>query len=229
MDVFTDIFDKSSIIYYTGLSIYIRLVGEIMTELFKPSETITMMASNRPTAGGNPPMGGANVLPAPVPTGGGSASGNGGGSASGNGRGSMAISDICNPPGPESENLVKIRPKAERSTDFTKGSHTYETLAEKEWDGTIPPDARDRNIGPLRVYDPMNQNFNYRVGGTNQPLAESTASSLEDLRKKGFRLHEHTLDTRQKGFVRNVLQHEDQEMYDKIYTNKRGRPLTNPN
>lgn len=29
-----------------------------------------MMASNRPPAGGNPPMGGANVLPAPVPTGG---------------------------------------------------------------------------------------------------------------------------------------------------------------
>ena len=70
VDVFTDIFHKSSIIYYTGLSIYTRLIGEIMTELFKPYETITMMASNRPPAGGNPFTGGGNVLPAPVPTGG---------------------------------------------------------------------------------------------------------------------------------------------------------------
>ena len=234
VDVFTDIFDKSSIIYYTGLSIYIRLVGEIMTEWFKPSEAITMMASNRPTAGGNPPMGGANVQPAPVPTGGGSASGNGGGSASGNGRGSMAISYICNTPGPESENLVKIRPKAERPTEITRDSngklqHPYETLAEQLWDGTIAPDAREGKIGRIPIYDPKNQNFNYRVGGPNQPLAECTASSLENLREKGFKLHEHTLDTIQKEFLRNVLQHEDQEMYDKIYTNKRGRPLTNPN
>ena len=64
VNVFTDIFNKISISYYAGMSVHIRLVGEIINELLKPSET--MMASNIPPAGGNPPMGGAGGANVPV-------------------------------------------------------------------------------------------------------------------------------------------------------------------
>ena len=53
VNVFTDIFNIVSISYYVGLSVYIRLVAEIINELLKPSET--MLASNLPPTVGVPP------------------------------------------------------------------------------------------------------------------------------------------------------------------------------
>ena len=208
------------------MSVYIPFIRVVVSELCNPG--VFMMNDENPYAGpgsGSNPYGG---------TGSGSTSGIGRGSASGNGRGSMAISDICNPPGPDTESDVKIRPIAERPTKITYDSknkpiHPYETTAEKKWDAASPPDTRNKDVGRLPIYDPKNQNFDYKQGETNQPLAGSTATSLEDLRKKGFRLHEYALDAKQNEYFRKFLQHEDRETYDKIYTNKRGRPLAKPN
>ena len=80
INVFTDIFNIASILYYVGLSVYIRLLGEIINELLKPTETITMLASIIPPAGGNPPMGGAGAN-APAPAGAGAGAGGAGANA----------------------------------------------------------------------------------------------------------------------------------------------------
>lgn len=75
----------------------------------------------------------------------------------------------------------------------------------------------------------MNQKFEYKEGETNQPLANSTATSMEELYKKGNVLHDYYFNAKQKGFFSNVLRHQDREMYDKIFTNKRGKPAKKPN
>lgn len=218
-------FHGISITYYAFMSVYIPFTRAAVSELCIPG--VFMM-------GDKPDGGTVSGTSNPSGPGSGPTSGIGRGSGSGTGRASIPISDICNPPGPDTEtDAPMIRPIAERPTRITydskgKAIHPYATRAEMEWDGDISPNARDKDIGPIRVYDPNNQNFVYREGETNQPLAKSTATSLEDLHKKGIKLHDDTFDTKQKGFFRNVLHDEDREMYDKIYTTKRGKPATKP-
>ena len=128
----------------------------------------------------------------------------------------------------------KIRPIAERPKGITYGPrggviHPYETIAEKRSDGTLFPDTRDKDVGPVVIYDPKNQDFKYEEGKTSQPLSTCTASAIEELYKKGAKLHDNFFSAKQKEFVRNVLRNEDREIYDKIFNNKRGRPATKTN
>ena len=216
MNVITDIFNIISIFYYASMSLYIRFTRVVVSELCNPG--VLMME-------GNPVGGGGASNP--------SGTGSGGGASTG--RGPISISDICNPPGPDTDTgETKIRPVAERPKDITYGPrggviHPYATLAEQESDGTWSPDTREECIGPIRIYDSKNQDFDYKEVESNQPLAGSTASSIEEQNKRGTKLHDYYFNAKQKEFFCNVLRHEDREMYDKIFTNKRGKPATKTN
>ena len=133
MNVFTDIFNKISIIYYVLMSINITLVRATISELY--GSTMLLMEGD-PVGGG-----GAGSASDPSGTASGPTSGTGRGSASGTGRDSITISDICNPQGPNTETGgTKIRPIAERPTDITFGPRggiipPFRTLAEIQSDG----------------------------------------------------------------------------------------------
>lgn len=201
------------------MSINITLVRAIISEVCNPG--VLMMVN--PLAGG----GGASNPSNPT--------GASGGSDATTGRTSIGISDICNPQGPDTDTgEAKIRPIAERPKGNTYGPRggvipPYTTTAELKSDGLLFPDTRDKDSGPVNIYDPKNQDFNYVEGETSQPLANCTASAIEELHKKGAKLHDYFFSAKQKGFFCNVLRHEDREIYDKIFTNKRGRPATKTN
>jgi hypothetical protein len=60
-------------------------------------------------------------------------------------------------------------------------------------------------------------------------LASSLAEAMAHQTTLGTKLHDYYLNAKQKGFFCNVLRNQDREMYDKIFTNKRGGPATKPN
>lgn len=229
VNVFIDIFNSISITYYGIMSVYIPLVGEIMAELLKPE---TMLASNIPPAGANPTMGdlggGGASNPSGTSSGASNPSGTGSG-ASGTSRGPITISDICDPvPGPAPNTGTPGNPVPGHfgprggwiPPSWTPAGNTTGT------GGTLQPDTRQESIGEVQVFDRTGQDYDYKLGGTNQPLASSIADSIDHQTTLGSIIHDYYFNDKQKRFVSNVLWNEDRGMYDRIFTNKRGNPAT---
>ena len=155
VNVFTDIFNEISILYYTIMSVHIRLVREIIFELC--NQPVLMMNANPPAGGGvnaNPPAGGG------VNT-----TGMGGNLRAG------------------------------------------------------------KANGPIQVNDPNNQNYQYVVGGVNQPLLSNIARTLDHQRTLGLSsLSRYTFTPQQEQYILTFLLHNHQNVYDNIMQGQNGNP-----
>ncbi len=218
VNVFTDISNIVSILYYGLMSVYIPFTRVVVSELCNPG---VLMMEKDPVGGG-----GAGSVSNP--------SGTARGSGSGTGRDSITVAELCNPtdtganptdtPGKPDTTGFRYGPRGGRiHPSWTPAGNTTGL------GGTLQPDTRQTGVGEIKVYDNNNQGFVYKTQETNQPLATNLANVIDHQSNLGTKLHPYYFNDKQQGFFFDLLRHEYRDIYDKIFTNGRGKPTTKPN
>ena len=206
VNVFTDMFNKISLIYYAFMALYIPTVKEIVYLL---TDNALMMNAS----GVNPP-GGAGE---------GSGSGSGSGSGTGTGTGTgigVGVTEVTpNLTGGAGENTSRNNKLWVKVMNGNVSSWVNSATVDGTW-GDLTQGIASKANGPLKINDPANQAVRgYSTNSTNQPFAQNMAAALDHQYKQASTngvMHSTILNESHQGFLMGFLRSNHPELYNSM-------------